>query len=384
MTEIAEGLTEVHNLVRILREQQSVLIVDDDERVRWTLERQLKSLNVRLHFAASAEIAQRALSEHPVSVMVTDQRMPGMQGTALLSWVKERYPDVVRVMITANVEMDTALAAINTGEVFRFVPKPWSQDDIRATVSAALEHHRAGAERNILLAEIERANTSLRDMNDHLLELVEERTAQIRVQAESLAQANLELRESFNATMEVVATIIGFADLRIMDHCKRTLSRARGFALRAGMKHSWVEPLAQAALCHWVGLINAPSTTVSLPLKDLRPDDLGSWEYHPVVGEIVLSQVPALRTAAEIVGNYLKPFDDEVFFENRDLQLACQCLMICSLYEREFTIRNGQRLGTATSTALETLGAQRGELIDPALLDLFIAHLNFDEDEPIG
>ena len=378
MSDATDEFIQIQALVNELRAQQSVLIVDDDERVRWTLERQLKSLNVVLHFAEDGEAAQHVLSQQPISVIVTDQRMPGMQGTALLSWVKTQFPDVVRVMITANVETDTALAAINTGEVFRFVPKPWSQDDIRQAVTSALEQHRARGERQLLMAEIARANESLRGMNDHLLELVEERAGEIRQQAEHLAKANADLRESFDAALEVVATIVGFADLRIMDHCKRTVLRVRAFALRAGLKHTWIEPLSHAALCHWVGLINAPSATVSQRLEDMRPDDLGSWEYHPVVGEIVLSQVPALALAAQIVGNYLRDPNDEAFEGQPDLRMSCQCLKLASFYEREFTIRNGHLTGKEGANALASLESMRGRGVDSALLDVFRKHLPDD------
>ncbi len=383
MNESFEGSGALKALVQKVRSDQSILIVDDDERVRWTLERQLKHLGVPLHFAANGEDAQVLLDGQPISVMVTDQRMPGMSGTALLSWVKDHYPNVVRVMITANVEMETALAAINTGEVFRFVPKPWSQDDIRNAVRSALDHHRAAAERSIFLAELDRTNQTLRNMNDHLLEIVEERTSQIRAQADNLAAANEELRESFNATLEVLSTIMGFADTRIMDHSKRTVSRVRGFALRAGVSHQWLEPLVQAGLCHWIGLLNAPPATVSCPLNELRPDDRGSWEYHPILGEMVLGPVPALEKASQIVGNYLRTADGD-YMEDAELRRACQCLKICSLYEREFTIRTAQDQTTAAQSAMEYLEKGRGTEFDSGMLDLFMAHLGFDEDALIG
>ncbi len=383
MNEPFEGTGNLKALVQKVREDQSILIVDDDDRVRWTLERQLKNLRVTLHFASSGEDAQALLDTHPISVMVTDQRMPGMSGTALLSWVKDQYPDVVRVMITANVEMETALGAINTGEVFRFVPKPWSQDDIRNAVTSALEHHLRAAERGVFLAELDKTNHTLRNMNDHLLELVEERTSQIRAQAENLAVANEELRESFNATLEVLSTIMGFADSRIMDHSKRTVSRLRGFALRAGVTHEWLEPLVQAGLCHWLGLLNAPPATVSTPINELRPDDLGSWEYHPILGEMVLEPVPALAKASRIVGNYLRAADGD-YLADSELRLACQCLKICSFYEREFTIRTRQDQNTAAQAAMEYLEKGRGSEFDGGVLDLFMAHLGFDEEALIG
>lgn len=368
MTAIPNDLTQVHKKIARLKATQSVLIVDDDPHVRRTLERQLIPLNIPLLLADNATAAQQLLTENHVSVLITDQLMPGSPGTELLDWAKIHSPSTIRVMITGNADLPTVLGAINTGEVFRFLPKPWTQSNLQQTINDALTAHRADAEREILLGELVHTNQSLRAMNSHLLDLVDERTAELQAKSDFLAN-------SFKASIEMVLTIMGFADTRIMDHCRRTRDRVEIFAATTPLSDDWQDDLNLAAMCHWVGLINAPTSTISVPLENLPPEDFSNWEYHPIVGEIVFAQVPALDRAALIIGHYLRPTDDPTFTHQPDLHLACQVLKLCSLYEREFTIRCGMSRSDAEVCAVQTLERGRNTMYDSNILNQFLTHL---------
>lgn len=348
--------------VEAVRASQLVLVVDDDERVRWMLERQLTPLGFLLRFACDGDEGRRVFEEGAaVSVIVADERMPGMSGTELLEWVSKTSPETVRVMITANADADTMLKAINDGQIFRFIPKPWSQDVIRQTVTEALDLHLRGAEREILMR-------ALATSNDRLSDEVAARTHELQAQAEWLARANEELESSFRASIDMVVTIMGFADPRIMEHCTRTRGRVRSFAPITGLAETWQQALDTAALCHFLGLLSAPVPAL-FENRELTTDDRVNWEYHPVLGEMVLSQVPALARTGRIVGNYLKSPDDPVFEDARDLRLACQILKICSTYERAFSVR------APRPDPVRELERLRDRGIDGIVLNLFLSHL---------
>jgi DNA-binding NtrC family response regulator len=123
----------------------SVLIVDDEEKVRSALRRDLEMLDCRVHLADSATAALDVLRRQPVDVIICDQEMPGMSGTRLLQLLRQEHPEVVRVMLTGHATVSTAAAAINQGEIFRFIEKPWDDQELKLTVLQACRKRAAPA-----------------------------------------------------------------------------------------------------------------------------------------------------------------------------------------------------------------------------------------------
>ena len=136
----------------------TVLYVDDDETNLLVFEATLRS-SCRVLCVQGGEEALRVLEREEVAVLVTDQRMPRMTGVELLEATARGYPDVVRILVTAYTELDAAIAAINRGQVSRYVRKPWTPGELRAVIGDALEHHRTKVRLRLLerqLRETER------------------------------------------------------------------------------------------------------------------------------------------------------------------------------------------------------------------------------------
>jgi DNA-binding NtrC family response regulator len=122
-----------------------VLFVDDEPRVLTTM-RMLFRGRYELHFADSGVSALELLKSTPVDVIVSDQRMPGMTGIELLRAARELNPDAMRILLTGYSDLNAIIGSINEGEIFRFVNKPWSNDDLTRTVARAVTAARASAE----------------------------------------------------------------------------------------------------------------------------------------------------------------------------------------------------------------------------------------------
>jgi len=106
------------------KKEALVLIVDDDVLFLRGLSRVLRNQPFRIITARSAEEAQELLKRWPIQVVVCDQRMPGMSGTGLLAWVAKHFSNTVRIVLTGQPDLPTAMKAINEGQVFRFLTKP--------------------------------------------------------------------------------------------------------------------------------------------------------------------------------------------------------------------------------------------------------------------
>jgi two-component system response regulator HupR/HoxA len=122
--------------------KRTILFVDDEERMLTGLQCRLKDQPYNCLFAASGKQALELLEKHAVHVICADMRMPEMSGLELLSIVKERYPHVVRIVLSGYTQSGTLLAAINQGEIFRFITKPWNlEEEFKPAICKAIEHY---------------------------------------------------------------------------------------------------------------------------------------------------------------------------------------------------------------------------------------------------
>ncbi len=136
-----------------MSDQWTILFVDDEFRLLRSIERGMLDEPYRLLFAESGKDALKLLAENEVHVLVTDMRMPEMTGLELLKQVKERYPRIVRIVLSGYTQAGTLLTAINQGEIFRFITKPWKmEEDFKPAIRQALEHYQREAQRDQLVA----------------------------------------------------------------------------------------------------------------------------------------------------------------------------------------------------------------------------------------
>jgi DNA-binding NtrC family response regulator len=120
---------------------ETILLVDDDARVISALQRSLYK-SYQIEIAGAPQDALDAVRQNGYAVIVSDLRMPGMDGVELLAKAKELSPDTVRILLTGQADLDSAIAAVNEGNVFRFLTKPCSHDQLCRALDDALEQHR--------------------------------------------------------------------------------------------------------------------------------------------------------------------------------------------------------------------------------------------------
>ena len=133
-----------------------ILIVDDEPANLRTLARLFRD-DCEVLTAASGDEALALLGQHDVALLITDQRMPGMTGIELLKKTVPLRPRMVRIILTGYTDVDALVEAINCGQVYRYVAKPWDNEDLRLTVRRGLEHFEAFKQRH----ELESANARL-------------------------------------------------------------------------------------------------------------------------------------------------------------------------------------------------------------------------------
>jgi DNA-binding NtrC family response regulator len=132
-----------------------ILIVDDEAEILYSL-RGLLRMEFQVHTAESGQEAMEVLAQHPIHVVMTDQRMPEMTGVELLTQVQHQCPEAIRVVFTGYSDVKAVIDAINRGRIFRYITKPWDPDELRAVLRQACEEHDRIVERKRLLTDLRR------------------------------------------------------------------------------------------------------------------------------------------------------------------------------------------------------------------------------------
>ncbi|MBM3422793.1 MAG: SpoIIE family protein phosphatase [Chlorobi bacterium] len=153
------------------REELTILFVDDEPDILSSINRFLRREAYRKITAESGQAALSIMDETPVDIIVSDLRMPGMSGLQLVSEIKRRNPDTIRMMLSGSQDIDQIIESINTGEVFRFIPKPVEPDSFRTIINDAIDYYRLRTERQELFDELSRKNSQLVEANQTLQKL---------------------------------------------------------------------------------------------------------------------------------------------------------------------------------------------------------------------
>ena len=165
--------------------EATVLIVDDETRVLDSLEA-LLAMDYRVLRAERPEAALEMLAREPVALVISDQRMPGMEGTELLARCRQVAPDTVRVLLTAFTDADALMQSINAANIYHFILKPWDPAELTHTVRRGVERHRLALEREALIKDLAAKNA---DLETTLADL---RAAQARLVSEAGVRAQLQ------------------------------------------------------------------------------------------------------------------------------------------------------------------------------------------------
>ncbi len=135
-------------------ETGTVLFVDDEEKILTSLKRGLMDEPYKALFANSGQEALEILKQNEVHVLVTDMRMPEMSGLDLLRTVKKEHPNIVRMVLSGYTQVATLLTAINQGEIFKFITKPWKlEEEFKPAIREAVEYYSFLSQRQTVEAE---------------------------------------------------------------------------------------------------------------------------------------------------------------------------------------------------------------------------------------
>jgi len=188
-----------------------LLIIDDEEEVLKALQRQFRR-DYEVHLANGAEAGYKVMTQAPIQVIISDQRMPGITGAEFFGKIKTEFPDAMRLLLTGYADIQAVIAAINDGNIFRYIAKPWNPVEMDTIVREAFQRYALMVQNRRLVRELQGTNALLEQR-------VDERTAELAEMNVRLKALNIQkdafLGMAAHDLRTPITVIRGFTDLLI-------------------------------------------------------------------------------------------------------------------------------------------------------------------------
>jgi len=313
---------------------EKILCVDDDANILQGYQRQLrKQFHIETALGGN-EALETIASNGPFAVIVSDMRMPGMDGVQVLTAAKQRAPDSVRMMLTGYGDQQTAIEAVNEGNIFRFLSKPCPPQTLAKALTAGIEQYR-------------------------------------------LVTAEKELLEkTLHGAIKVLTDVLSLTNPTAFGHASRVRRVVQKLCKQLEVEHPW--EFEVAAMLSQIGCVTVPSNTLNKIYygRTLAAHEAQMLEGHPAVGRDLVANIPRLEAVAEVIACQQKCFNgsgtptDAV--AGKEIPLGARILKVAIDFD---TLKWG---GLADVDAIIEL-RQRGEWYDPEVLAALEATVGFEE-----
>ncbi|MBI2516390.1 MAG: response regulator [Opitutae bacterium] len=343
----------------------AILIVDDEPVVLSALKETLEREKFQVVACSSPIKALAILEERDFAVIISDQRMPEMLGLDFLIESRRLRPHASRVLITAVLALPTIVDAINKGEIYRFVAKPWLREELLATVRNAIHRHDLITHNEVLQAQTQQLNAQLVAANSEL----ERKLADLERQRQQLDAANAELSTRFESSLELCRRILTAYDPILGGQAKALVEFTSRMAETEHFTSEERHALNSAAWLCDLGLIGVSREL----LRSFRanPGQLTEREratlhHHPIYSQTLAALVDARPDIGEAIRAHHERFDGTGYpdgLAGKNIPWVARCLAVAVGYVES---------GLPKQAAIDQLLAKAGTHYDPEAVRLFL------------
>lgn len=350
-----------------------ILLVDDEVNITKALRRLLSDFDhYDVHIANSGADAIEILKDEPdIGIIVSDQRMPEMTGVEFLTHARQLAPDAIRILLTGYADIEASIGAINEGAVFRYLTKPWKDDELLLVVEEAVRRYWLVTENQRLNALVAKQKTELEEWNTRLKQRVLDQTSQIRAKGDALAESHHQLRGSFAETIAALAGLIEMRDRRAPGHSRNVAELVSAMASKLGIGQEAKEKIHSAGLLHDIGKIAMSDELLLKAAEKLSGKELKEYQSHVVRGQAAIDMVPALRDIGIMIRQHHEHFDGSGFpdkLKGEAISIGARLICAADLFERQLMKFPA---GEAFDAAMEALAEKWGSVLDPSLKECF-------------
>lgn len=354
-----------------------LLLVDDEENILRSLQRVLRREPWELTTASSGEDALAAMAAKKFDLVISDARMPGIDGPALLAEIRRKYPWCIRILLTGYADITSTVKAINDGQIYRYISKPWDDDELRLIIRQALALQYSERRRLALEKLVRKQNKELKQLNESLQDKVNERTAELKQVADMLDLAYKELRRGYVTSTEVFSSLISKRLPVNLRPNTEVITLVKAFAEFIELGEEQHQNLAMAAALYNLGKLSWQDNLFKVPSDLLNKDQRLEYLNYPVAGEQLLMALEPLKDTAHIIRHHQEKWNGygtpdrlggvQIPLESRILKLAVDFV--------EFQLGLILERKVSRDNTIELLKRYRERLYDPELTDRFITML---------
>jgi response regulator RpfG family c-di-GMP phosphodiesterase len=355
-------------------EQPSLLFVDDEPYILSALRRLFHPHGYRIFTAESGALGLEVFEREKIDLVISDMRMPIMDGAQFLEQVRMKSPETIRILLTGYADISSTIDAINKGQIYRYFAKPWEDNDIILSVRHAIEQKQLAQEKERLEALTRRQNEELKELNANLEDKVKKRTEELRKTMGRLEAAHDKLKKSFITSIRVFSNLIELREGEMAGHSRRVADLARKLALKIGMSEVEAQEVMVAGLLHDIGQIGLPDKLLHKPFNTLSGEDRHAVIKHPVAGQAALMALEQLNGAAKLIRSHHERFDGQGFpdaLRGNEIPLGARVLMVANEYDGvQHGFLSEKRMNAAAALAYIKEG--RGRRYDPVVVDALV------------
>ncbi|HWV37111.1 MAG TPA: HD domain-containing phosphohydrolase [Vulgatibacter sp.] len=328
-----------------------VLIVDDDLLILRALQRVLEAQGFFVSGKSHPAEALEDLRAQPANLIISDYMMPGMNGVEFLTEARRVCPDAPRLLLTAANDFRVAAEAVNSGEVYRLLSKPWNHAELLATVNQAYEVGELRRQHARLTARVHEQNVELQRINRNLEGLVQERTRDL---------------------LDGMINALDYRDMETQWHSRRVSLYARRLAEQMGLTLEECNEVEMGALLHDIGKIGVRDSVLLKP-GPLDPEEWEEMREHPAIGFRLLRPIHYLAGASKIVLQHQERWDGKGYPNGLAGKEICIGARIFSVVDTLDAIRSDRpyRAGRSFQVALEEIRRCAGTQFDPEVVEAF-------------
>ncbi|NTV48052.1 MAG: response regulator [Geobacteraceae bacterium] len=348
-----------------------VLLVDDEDNILRAIQRLLMDEDFDVETATSGEAAlEKIQTLENVGLIVSDQRMPGMNGAEFLGRSREILPNTQRILLTGYSDINATIEAINKGGAGRYISKPWNDDELICAIRDAVDLYRQDAERRRLNEIVALQKEELEAWNASLKKRLLQTTATIREQNQAIKNLDESspadiLSRTFDNFFEVMGD-------RNAVHARTVSIMVTDVARKMNLNAETVATFRLAALLHDVGKFASHSLSLQKHQEDMSESEVSDYRQHTIRGVEMFSKVEELAGILPLIRSHHEAFDGSGFpdgLQGEDIPLGARLIAIADQIEKSAHSVNNNRAVYALMNA-RFLG---GGLLDPQLIPRFQA-----------
>ncbi len=343
-----------------------ILFVDDEENILRALRRLFMDDEYEVFVATSGADALKLLQkEKNIDVIVSDQRMPGMTGVDFLQQSRKISPESMRILLTGYADVNAAVDAINRGGAYRYITKPWRDEDLVMSVKGALQQ-------GMLVKENKRLQAELKRWANELEAIVQEQTMELQAEYDKIKALNVRQRQNFRSTIIAFSNLIELRDKRMRSHARNVADLVGQVSEKVGIKGEEKETVVVAAVLHDIGKIGIPDIILQVHADKMNDDELEEYRQHSVRGQTVIDAIKDLQKVGLLIRHHHERYDGKGYpdgLKGSGIPLGSRLIAIADYVDKN--IRKFQ--GTSgIEFVLQKLTEEGGKRFDPKLLAFFM------------